>query len=286
VIREVKVVRPGSLDEALRALADLGPDGMPIAGGTDVLVKLRARPRPGVTLVDLSRLRGLRYVRLDGGTLAIGALATHADVASSPDVRAGWAALATACSEVGSLQIRNRGTLAGNVANASPCADAVTALVALDAVATLASSAGTREILVGELIELPYRTGIRPGELITGLRVPAAAAGSCFVKLGRRRALAISRINAAAAVAVDGGAIASAAVAVGSVMPRTERVREAEEAIAGRPADAAAARLAGEVVARRMIEVSGVRWSTPYKEAAVKAVVARAVAGAIGIGDL
>ena len=286
MLRDLNVTRPATLDEALRVRADLGAAGLPIAGGTDVMIQLRVHPRPGVTLIDLSRLDALRGLAVEaGGTLVFGALATHADLAGSPEVRAGWTALAVACGEVGSPQIRARGTLAGNVANASPCADAVTALVGLGATARIASPRGTRELPVEDLIERPYRTRLLEDELITGFAVPAPGdARSAFVKLGRREALAISRINAAASVSVRDGVIAAVAIGVGSVMPRTERVRGAEDALVGLRPDHGAARTAGELVARRMIEVSGVRWSTPWKEPAVRAVVARAVAAAMGLG--
>ena len=285
MLRDLNVTRPATLEEALRVRADLGDAGLPVAGGTDVLIQLRMHPRPGVTLIDLSRLDVLRGLSLEGGALVFGALATHADVAGSQEACAGWTALATACGEVGSPQIRARGTLAGNVANASPCADAVTALVGLGAIARVASLRGTRELPVDELIERPYRTRLQKDELITGFRVPGlGGARSAFVKLGRREALAISRINAAATVSVRDGVITRASIGVGSVMPRTERVRDAERALVGLRPDRDAARIAGELVAQRMIEVSGVRWSTPWKEPAVRAVVERAVAGAMGLG--
>ncbi len=286
MLRGICIVRPASVAEALRMCADLGPEGRPIAGGTDVLVEWRRRPAPGLTLVDLSRLDDLRGVREADGALWIGALTPHEDLARSPLVHEHATALAEACGEVGSVQIRNRGTIGGNVANASPCADGLTALVALGAEAEVASARGTRRLAVEDLVERPYRTGLAPDELILAFRVPGQGKGrSAFVKLGRRGALAIARINAGCVVEVAGDRVARCLLAVGSVMPRTQRVREAEDAVVGAPPTGETAARAGDVVARRMVEVSGVRWSTPYKEPAVRAVVERVLMRAMGRSD-
>ncbi len=286
MIPGVRVARPATIQDALRMRADLGLAGRPLAGGTDLLIELRRRPAPGLTLMDLSRLDDLRGVRAEDGTLWVGALTPHEDVARSALVRERATALASACGEVGSAQVRNRGTLGGNVANASPCADGVTALVALGAEAEVASVRGTRRLLVEDLVERPYRTGLAPDELILAFHVPVQGRGaSAFVKLGRRDALAIARINAGCVVEVAEGRVVRCLLAVGSVMPRTQRVREAEDAVTGAPATNDTARQAGDVVARRMVEVSGVRWSTPYKEPAVRAVVARVLLRAMGIRE-
>ncbi len=284
MIRGIRVVRPETVDEALRALVVFGPEARPIAGGTDVLIELRKRPAPGLTLVDLSRLGHLRGIREEDGGLWVGAVTTHEEIARSAVVQERATVLAEACAEVGAVQIRNRGTIGGNVANASPCADGLTALVALGAEAEVASVRGARRALVEDLVERPYRTGLAPDELVLGFRVPTQGDGrSAFVKLGRRAALAIARINAGCVVEVAEGRVTRCQLAVGSVMPRTQRVREAEEAVLGAPASEETARLAGEVVARRMVEVSGVRWSTPYKVPAVQAVVARVLCRAMGV---
>lgn len=287
MLRGIRIARPATVAEALRVRADLGPGGRPLAGGTDLLIELRRRPVTGVTLIDLSRLDDLRGVREENGGLWVGALTPHEDLSRSTLVRDRATALAEACAEVGSLQIRNRGTIGGNVANASPCADGLTALVALGAEAEVGSVRGTRRLLVEDLVERPYRTGLAPDELMLAFYVPSQGSGtSAFVKLGRRDALAIARINAGCVVAVEGGLVRRCQLAVGSVMPKTARVREAEEAITGAPASGETARAAGDVVARRMVEVSGVRWSTPYKDPAVRAIVARVLLRAMGKEDV
>ena len=283
MIRGVSLVQPTSAEEALRVRADLAAQGRPIAGGTDVLIELRRRRASGVTLIDLTRIQDWRDIRVEDGNVVIGALCTHEQIARHPLVRTHATALAEACSEVGSLQIRNRGTIGGNVANASPCADGLTALVALDARAEVASVRGVRRALVSDLVERPYRTTLQPDELIVAFQVPVQREGrSAFVKLGRRDALAIARINAGCVLEVAEDRIVRCLLAVGSVMPRTQRVVEAEQALEGAPATEEAAYEAGSIVAERMVAVSGVRWSTPYKEPAVRAVVARVLLRAMG----
>lgn len=287
MIRDVDIVRPKDLSQALEVRADLGDKGLPVAGGTDVIVELRGRKASGKTLIDLTLVEALRGITEGDDGILVGALTTHEEAAGSALLRDRATALAQACSEVGSLQIRNRGTLGGNVANASPCADGLTALIGLSCTALVASAGGRRELPVEDLIERPYLTGLADDEIILSFRIPRPGEGarSHFVKLGRRDALAISRINAACLIEVDGATVTGCQLAVGSVMPRTERVREAEAVVSGAPATAETARLAGEAVSRRMVEASGVRWSTPYKEPAVGAVVKRAVLGAMGLRD-
>ncbi|NOZ00909.1 MAG: hypothetical protein GXP54_03350 [Deltaproteobacteria bacterium] len=268
--------------------ADLGARGMPIAGGTDVIVELRAGPAQGTTFIDLTLIDEMKGIREVDGGIRVGALTTHEEAANSTLLLERATALSEACSQVGSLQIRNRGTLGGNVANAAPCADGLTALVCLEARARLVSLAGgAREMLVEDLIERPYRTAMTSEELILDFFLPAPGEGarSAFIKLGRRDALAISRINAACLIEKDGDEVTRCRLAVGSVMPRTQRVREAEEDVEGRRVGMETAFNAGEAVAGRMVEASGVRWSTPYKEPAVRAIVKRAVLGAMGLKE-
>ena len=288
MLKGVDVVRARSLEEALSLMRMHKGSCMPIAGGTDVVVALRRHPRPGTLLVDLSKVGELKGVRLEGDEVVIGALTTHQEAVESGILRIHARCLAAACAEVGSVQIRNRGTIGGNVVNASPCADALTALVGLGADAVVQSlDRGSRRLRVEELVAAPYKTRLEPDELVVEFRVKSHEAFACsFMKLGRRNALAISRINAACAVRLgDDGRIVEAKLAAGSVMPRTSRIAEAESALVGETPSGELAARVGEIVARKMVEVSGVRWSTPYKEPAVKAVIRRLLTSAFGIEE-
>lgn len=286
MIRDVRVIRPKTLQEALKVRADLLLQGKPIAGGTDLLVELRKRPMPGLTLIDLTRLEELRGIRHEPDGLWIGALTSHEEIAQAQIVKERATALAQACSEVGSVQIRNRGTIGGNVANASPCADGLTALVGLGAWTDVISVRGSRRVSVEDLVKGPYEVALGPDEIILGFFVPLQQGNSAFLKLGRREALAIARINAACVVEVSDGLISHCMIAAGSVMPKTQRVREAEAALLGKPATVESAQAAGDIVAQRMVEVSGVRWSTPYKDPAVRTVIRRVLVRAMGLRDV
>ncbi|MBM4397514.1 MAG: xanthine dehydrogenase family protein subunit M [Deltaproteobacteria bacterium] len=228
--------RPATVAEALAALAGGGGRWTPVAGGTDLLVRVRDGARPG-GLLDLTGIEALRGIREEAGALRIGALATHAEVAAHEVVRKHAAALAEAATVVGSPAIRNRGTIGGNLANASPAADLVPPLVALGAVVEIAGPDGCREVAAEALATGPGRTVLVPGELIAAARVPLPGPGrtSAFRRLGARRALAIAKVSVAVAATVwRDGALSGVRVALGAVAPTVIRAAAAEAALEGR----------------------------------------------------
>jgi len=270
-----------TVEEAIDALSRHAPHGRAIAGGTDLMVELR---RPGTAmpaaLVDLSWVVELGGIARSGDRIRIGALATHADVAGSVLVRACAPLLAEACAGLGAPQIRNRGTLGGNVMNAATCADGVPPLIALGARATLRSTRGERKLPVADLYVKPYVTRAEPDELLTGLSFDPLPAGarSAFVKLGRRNALAIARLSVAAALACNsGGLIVAARIVPGAAFPTWRRITEAEHVLLGEQPSPALFAEAGDVVARAMVAESGRRWSTEYKEPVIAVLVRRAL---------
>jgi CO/xanthine dehydrogenase FAD-binding subunit len=268
--------------EACAALARHGADARLVAGGTDLMIELR---RPGAAppsaLVDLSRVPDLGGIASTDGSVRVGALATHAQAAASPLLRLHAPLLAEACASVGSPQIRNRGTLGGNVMNAATCADAVPPLVALGAVAILQAAAGERTVALADLSERPYVTRARPDEVLTGLAFAPlpAVARSAFLKLGRRNALAIARLSVAAVLACDDdGVIRDARIVPGAALPVWRRVTEAERMLVGERPSHALFEAAGAEVARVMVAATGRRWSTEYKEPVIAVLVRRALA--------
>jgi carbon-monoxide dehydrogenase medium subunit len=229
-----RFLRPGTLAEAVRFAADSG--GMPFAGGTDLMVRMRDGLRPG-SVVDLTGIVELRGCRLVEGILEIGALATHADLAASPLVQVHATALAQAASLIGSPAIRSRGTIGGNVANASPAADTVPALFVLAAEAVLAGPDGERIVPVESFATGPGRTVRRPGEILVRFRIPVPVEGfrSVYDRLGPRRALAISKVSVAIGARVyPDGTLGTVRVALGAVGPIVLRARGAEAALEGR----------------------------------------------------
>ncbi len=219
---------PKSLDEAVAAIADAGKSGRVIAGGTDLAVLIRKRVlRPDV-LVDLSGVSGHAEITIADGRVEFGGLATHAEIAAHSMVRERAGLLAQACAAVGSPQTRSRGTIGGNVANASPAADSVTALAALDADVRILSVRGERIVPIAGFFKGPGVTTLAGDELITGVSfdLPGADAKSYYRKVGQRNALVIAIVSIGATF--DPGT-ATVRLAFGSVAPTVVRARAAEE---------------------------------------------------------
>jgi CO/xanthine dehydrogenase FAD-binding subunit len=280
----VRYAKPHSLEEALALLAE-GPWRI-LAGGTDFYPALGAKPlRENV--LDINALSGLRGVSDDGGAIVVGARTTWSAIGRA-DLPPAFDALKAAAREVGSIQIQNVGTIAGNLCNASPAADGVPALMALDAEVELRSVGGTRCLPLEKFILGNRKTAIRPGEMVTAIRIPKGSARgtSAFVKLGARRYLVISIAMAAARLAVGtNGRIVEAAVAVGSCSAVAQRLPALEAALVGRPADGS---LGGAVTAEHLAAltpIDDVRGSPAYRIEAAREIVVRALLQAAGIPE-
>jgi CO/xanthine dehydrogenase FAD-binding subunit len=280
-------IRPASLAEALDFLVENGEGTEIIAGGTDLLVELRGIPagKKGPKFVlDISGLPELKGIREEGEEIIVGSGTTHREVQTSELIREAAPLLAVASATVGAAQHRNIATIGGNIMNASPAADTVPALIALEASAVLRSREGERVSPLSGIFVKPYQTDASPGEILTAVRfrrLPAETR-SAFVKLGRRNALAISRMNVAVVLFLRDGAITEARIAPGSATPMPERFAAAEKILIGRKPSEELFRSAGAAVAAEMVERSGRRWSTPYKEPVIAALAARALREALG----
>ena len=219
------LLQPRSLADALRMLRDEGPL-VPMAGCTDLYVSLNFGTLKDTRFLNLWGLDALRTIEVRDDVLAIGALATHTDLIRSPLVRKRIPMLAAAAREVGGVQIQNRGTLGGNVANASPAGDTLPVLAAAEAIVVLRSAAGTRRVPFTSFYT-GYRQSVRvPGELITGFEIPAIRGTQWFRKVGTRAAQAISKI----VIAGVGGP--EPRIALGSVAPTVVRATRTEAALA------------------------------------------------------
>lgn len=279
-------IRPASLAEALDFLAENGEGTKIIAGGTDLLVELRGIPageKGPKFVLDISGLPELKGIREEGEEIIVGSGTTHREVQTSESIREAAPLLAAASATVGAAQHRNIATIGGNIMNASPAADTVPALIALEASAVLRSREGERVSPLSGIFVKPYQTDAKPNEILTTVRfrrLPAAAK-SAFVKLGRRNALAISRMNVAVVLFLRDGAISEARIAPGSATPMPERFAAAEKILIGQKPSEELFRAAGAAVAAEMVERSGRRWSTPYKEPVIAALTARALREAL-----
>jgi xanthine dehydrogenase iron-sulfur cluster and FAD-binding subunit A len=267
--------------EACDLLVEHGAGARVLAGGTDLLIELRRGSKQAPRLVlDISSIVELAGITEAEGSITIGPLATAADLMRSAAVRRFAPLLADAAATIGSPQIQSRATVGGNIMNAATCADTVPPLVALDAAVTLQSIAGRRDLPLADLFLKPYETQARPDELLTAVHFPklGPAARSAFIKLGRRNALAISRLSVAVILERrKDGRIAEARIVPGAAFPKWQRVTQAEQMLIGKQPSEKLFAAAGKRVAEEMIKITGRRWSTEYKEPAIAVLVRRAL---------
>jgi xanthine dehydrogenase FAD-binding subunit len=270
VIPHFDFVRPRSLDEALRVLGDATEPITVLAGGTDVIPGMQqndARFCQTRTVLDIHHLPELRGVREQGEHLRIGATVTFSEIASHAKIRAGFPLLSDAAVTLGSVQIRNRATVAGNFVNNAACADSVPPLLVYEARVHIRSLKSERAVPLSDFLLAPNRTALSADELVTEIvlpRMPEGYAGR-FFKLGRRRGIAISRITLAALLKLDKTRVEDLRIASGAVTPIAMRFSELEASVRGKPANedlwATVAQDLGNVV----LERTGLRWSSAYK---------------------
>jgi CO/xanthine dehydrogenase FAD-binding subunit len=230
---------PAGLSQALEILAE-GRHTV-LAGGTDFYPARVGRPL-NEPVIDITGIDELRGITRDGGLRRIGALTTWSEVIAA-DLPRSFDGLKMAAAQVGGVQIQNAGTIGGNLCNASPAADGVPPLLALDASVELASAAGTRVVSLEEFLVGYRETALQPGELVAAVLVPSALEGatSDFLKLGARKYLVISIVMVAVVIALDNeGRVEQARVAVGACSPVAQRARRLESELVGRRGDLAA----------------------------------------------
>lgn len=279
-----------SIEDVCRFRKEYGSKGCIVAGGTDVMVQIKEKSRRWAEIecmMDLTSLdKELRYIREEGDCVKVGALSTHTDIAESEIIKKYAPFFGQASDSVGSPQIRNRGTIGGSICNASPAADPLTPLVALEANVEIAGLNGTREVPLVDLYVGRGKLGLGEDEFVTAFIFKKPEEGSLmyFQKLGRRKALAISRLNTSALLHLDAeGKIDKARIAPGCIFATPMRVVEAEEILLGKVPSEELFEEAGREVSRIMIEKTGYRWSTEYKQPAAEAVVSAALCNACGI---
>lgn len=270
-------LRPTELDEALQALA-AGELNI-VAGGTD-FYPARVGKAVDEDILDVTAINGLRRIEQHGDYFHIGATATWTDLIRA-DLPSWFDAMKQAAREVGGVQIQNAGTIVGNICNASPAADGVPGLVALDASVVLGSVSGEREVAITEFVQGNRKTARKPDEMVLGINIPVCGtdASSTFLKLGARKYLVISIVMVSAVLekAAD-GTVHRLRVAVGSCSEVAKRLNALESALAGKPADRNLATLVTEDHIAPLSPIGDVRGSAEYRSDAALTLVRRAIA--------
>jgi carbon-monoxide dehydrogenase medium subunit len=264
---------PTTLGAAIELLARESsgdPERRPrlLAGGTDLLVQLRAGARRPSAVVDVKRVPELRRLEVASDGLHLGAAVSCFELSSHGEVRALWPGLLEAAELIGSMQIQGRATVAGNLCNASPAADTVPSLLALEARCRIAGPGGTRELPAAELAVGPGRNALGPGELLVEIFVPRPAprASDAYLRFTPRAEMDIAVVGAAASVALDAnGRCAGARLALGAVAERAIRVPEAEAALAGATLDGDALQRAAAAASRAARPISDKRGTVEYR---------------------
>lgn len=268
---------PGSLEEALAQLRELGDEGRVLAGGQSLIPMMKLRLASPGHLVDINRLSDLAYVRRENGHLAVGALARHADIVASPDV---GGAMAEAAPWIADPLVRNRGTLVGSVAHCDPEGDWNSVMLALGAAVVAVSSNGEREIPISEFIVDFFTNSLQPGEMVKEVRVPvpSASSGGSYIKLERK-------IGDYATVGVathlelnDAGVISQAGIGLTNVHHYNLKATGAEQLLKGQKPSPDLFGQAGDAAAEACQPTSDVRGPADYKRAVVREYVKRGLA--------
>jgi CO/xanthine dehydrogenase FAD-binding subunit len=259
---------PGTLAEALEILASAPGEWRPFAGGTDLMVLLEAGRLPSVRYVSLWRLDELRGVAVAGDAVTIGAATTYTDIARDAVLADEFPLMREAAMQTGGIATQNRGTIGGNIANASPAADTPPALLVYDAELELVSRRGIRRVPYDRFHTGYKKMDLAADEIIRGVRLPRGTRRNwrqAYRKVGTRRAQAISKVCFAAAAHVEGGAVADIRIALGSVAPTVVRCRHAEAAAAGRPVAAGLSDRAARALARDIAPIDDMRSTAHYR---------------------
>jgi len=279
----LEIFQPSSVKEAGEILQDRGPGGHFLAGGTDLIIAIKEKGLAPKYLVDLKRIPSLSDIREqpDGG-LSIGALTTMRQVETSPIIGRRLPFLAQSAAEVGSIQIRNRATIGGNMANATPSADVAPALLALEAKARVAGRSGERVMGLEQFFRGPGETVMELGEILLAILIPPIQAGLVgeYIKFSPREMMDLATIGVAVTLVLSGKRCEQVRIALGAVAPTPMRARKAEAVLSGQILTEELADKAGHEASKECKPISDVRSSADYRKEMVRVNTKRALLNA------
>lgn len=261
---------PG-LDEALNELQGSGPDVKVIAGGTDLVLNMKKKKIRPRRVISLHNLRELDFVRTQGSEVRIGALSRHADIAADPWLKTHLPIICEAVGLIGSWQIRNIGTIGGNLCNASPAADSAPPLLALNARLVAASQKGEKKIALDSFFTGPGETVLETDQILKEIviEIPKQRSAGCYLKLRRRKAVDVSLAGVAfqAEIESDGRTLARVGIALGGAAPTPIRVADAEAVLTGLPVDEALKKIpdCAAIAAQAASPIDDVRATAAYR---------------------
>ena len=278
-------LKPTSLDEVFDLMKTYGSDAELVAGGTDVMVFIKQGNRSPGVLISLRGLTDLSYIRKNGG-YHIGALTTHSMLEQSPLVKEELTALYQGASQVGSIQVRNVGTLGGNICNAAPSADTAAPLLVLDAVAVLQSPDGQRRVPIEEFFIGPSETVKKDDEVLVEIEIPEKMGGfkTAYCKHARRQAMTLPIVGVSVGILLEKNVIADARIGLTVAAPTPIRVRQAEDYLKGKPFEQKVLLEAGEIASSPecCMPRDSLRCEGWYREEMVKTLIPRVAMAAMG----
>ena len=266
----LEIITPKNLNDALNLLSSKEKNIHIIAGGTDVVPGLNQesnRFKDIRLLIDINRIPEVKGIHSDKEKISIGAAETFSDVLQNETVEKKFPLLWKAVSTIGSVQIRNRATIAGNFVNNAPCADTVPVLLVYNATIEIESQSSKREIGLNDFLSAPYKTKLNSDEIVTRINIPFPSNEfkGDFYKLGRRRAVAISRITLALLMNSNDKIINEIRIASGAVTPIGTRFFDLEKFAKGKKVDDELMKQLSGKLGEQIIQVTGLRWSSEYK---------------------
>lgn len=279
-MRRFEYFEPESLPEAVGILARYQGRAQPLAGGTDLLVELKEQLRRADCVVNIKRIPGIDRLSFDPQAgLRIGALVTAREIELSEVVQEKYPSLVQAVRELGSIQVRNRATIIGNVCRASPSADTLPPLIADDATVSIHGPQGSRNVLLEDFFTGPGKTVLKPDELVTQLVVPAPAprSGKIYIKHGRRKAMELATVGVAVTLTEN----SEVRIVLGAVAPTPIRARNAEALLRGQRIEGALIERAAQAAAEESRPIGNVRASAEYRREMVAVLTRRALQRAL-----